>query len=81
MTPKEKAQYLIDRMAIKFPPQSTTDFDIWRGAKLCAMVACDEIIHLMVEPEVKEYWNKVKKEIELPKQTNNEGDRPFGVHP
>jgi acid phosphatase class B len=56
------ANELIMHMAFKFPPQSSTTFDIWNGAKLCALVAVaqtkKEIKRLSVDKE--DYQKKVK---------------------
>jgi hypothetical protein len=63
MTPKEKAEELIDKML-------TNDGDehhhcTYYVAKQCALIAVDEILSLLwsVKTDVK-YFSKVKKEIE-----------------
>jgi hypothetical protein len=64
MTPKEKAEELVEKMSI--------DWDMCRGQNIqCALVAVDEIIstvnmcipYLNEETYVK-YWQEVKNEIE-----------------
>ena len=70
MTPKEKAEELIDQMSM---PQN-----VYQGkqlAKLCALIAVDEIVNTLnfdIEEDVKnstllgliDYWFEVKQEIE-----------------
>ena len=70
MTPKEKAKELIqkylkmnDGLIEEFIPIPK------EGAKQCALVAVDEIIHYLeivlgVDKEDFEYWQEVKEEIE-----------------
>lgn len=75
MYPKEKADELFTKMAAKFPPQSETTFNVWNGARLCCLVAVDEIINAgadskMIDGNIlkvmsgEEYWNEVKREVE-----------------
>ena len=70
MTPKEKAQELIDKMYSSY----SYPFDITvrrRSAKQCALIAVDEII-ANIEPSVSmdviesriKYWQEAKQEIE-----------------
>ena len=74
MTPKEKAEELTGRYAIKSYQLKlgiSFDFD-----KQCALIAVDEILCALsdlccqssgseiIEPEI-DYWQEVKKEIEL----------------
>jgi hypothetical protein len=64
MTPKEKAEELVEKMSI--------DWDMCRGQNIqCALVAVDEIISTvnMCIPYLNEetymkYWQEVKNEIE-----------------
>jgi hypothetical protein len=63
MTPKEKAEELVEKMSI--------DWDMCRGQNIqCALVAVDEIIasHYKVLTGVNnstlDYWQDVKREIE-----------------
>jgi hypothetical protein len=79
MTPKEKAEELVDR----FKPHShfwvhdlgtQKDYNIEQleNAKQCALISSDEVLKLAnlmdggfsFEKEIK-YWHEVKKEIEL----------------
>jgi hypothetical protein len=79
MTPKEKALKLCDAFYQLLPLEQyviTTDgdlsweYDTWKNAKQCALIAVDEIIEEVVESannEIKStrviYWEKVKEEI------------------
>ena len=78
MTPKEKAEELIDRFEQRFPLKSeviTTkgdlswEYDNWEEAKQCALIAVDEIIDSLQiknypQADQYEYWQEVKNEIE-----------------
>jgi hypothetical protein len=80
MTPKEKAQELIDAFYQHLPLEenvTTSDgvlsweYDGWENAKQCALIAVDEIINLnynLLEYygnlSSTEYWQEVKQEIE-----------------
>ena len=65
MTPKEKAEELVNKFA-KLPEEGSLmwylSFEI---AKKCALIAVDEIIksNAMLPPNLN--WQEVKKEIEL----------------
>jgi hypothetical protein len=66
MTPKEKAQKLVDIYLLKGYGVIHESF-----AKQCALIAVDEIIntHLLSEKDIfgihpVDYWQEVKKEIE-----------------
>ena len=67
MTPKEKAQKLVDIYLLKGYGVIHESF-----AKQCALIAVEEIIntHLLSEKDIfgihpVDYWQEVKKEIEL----------------
>jgi hypothetical protein len=72
MTPKEKAKELVGKMKYHYDEQvnpyfvAFTDDDL---AKRCALIAVDEIIkamdNVMLPNPFKQYWNKIKQEIEL----------------
>lgn len=76
MTPKEKAQELVNRMTR--PTPKNEDFNLYDDyyndfnnyGKQCALIAIDEIINLLgpsrfLSPELTlGYWLKVKQEIE-----------------
>lgn len=71
MTPKEKAEELVRKMLSKSPnvQDGVSSIDIIQ-AKLCVLVAVDEIMHLFrwnlfygYEKHL-EYWQEVKQEIE-----------------
>ena len=68
MTPKEKAKELVNRFA-KLPEEGSLmwylSFEI---AKKCALIAVDEILDTIkwcIGDSQVEYWQEVKKEIEL----------------
>ena len=80
MTPKEKAQELIDAFYQHLPLEENVitsdgvlswEYDGWENAKQCALIAVDEIINLnynLLEYygnlSSTEYWQEVKQEIE-----------------
>ena len=62
MTPKEKAEELVD----KFNKPDITHYPYVHNAQQCALVAVDEILSVIwinLDDEV-DYWAEVKKEIE-----------------
>jgi hypothetical protein len=71
MTPKEKSKELVGKMKYHYDEQvnpyfvAFTDDDL---AKRCALIAVDEVIeamdNVMLPNPFKQYWNKVKQEIE-----------------
>jgi hypothetical protein len=66
MTPKEKAEELIDKFTIDLRPFS--EYGEWseHQAKQCALIAVDEIIYVLdqyIDP-VRRYWEEVKLEIQ-----------------
>ena len=67
MTPKEKANELVEKMAI----YHWTDICDYEGAKQCALIAVDEILEIinntMVLVDIEDdydFYLKVKQEIE-----------------
>ena len=80
MTPKEKANELVDKFDQRFPLKMdviTTrgdlswEYDNWEQAKQCALIAVDEILDddmYDMSQELFEnrinYWQQVKQEIE-----------------
>ena len=64
MTPKEKAEQLV----VKFLKHSRAEKDITpiQSAKLCALIAVDEILKAVISIADKkyDYWQEVKQEIE-----------------
>lgn len=69
MTPKEKAEYLVDKMVSTY--EITSDFCYNSTAKQCALIAVDEIldddVYDMSEDLFEKrilYWEEVKKEIQ-----------------
>lgn len=66
MTPKEKAEQLVDKfMAIKSMKLSDYSLIYYPFAKLCALVAVDEILIAVFNiPKREKYWKEVKQELE-----------------
>jgi hypothetical protein len=70
MTPKEKAEELVNRYAIYLRANLMYDEDAEEDAKECALIAVDEILNLIgqysIEPFIFDidYWEEVKQEIE-----------------
>ena len=64
MTPKEKAEELVD----KFNKPDTTHYPYVHNAQQCALIAVDEILdmvkHTPIEFIETDYWQEVKQEIE-----------------
>jgi len=67
MTPKEQADELVRRY-MQLRPHPTEDYLDNEDAKLCALIAVDEIIQsfndVMIPNPFNQYWQKVKQEIE-----------------
>jgi hypothetical protein len=80
MTPKEKAKELVDKFYQRFPltmdvittrGDLSWEYDSWKEAKQCALIAVDEIIEFLLQaskylafPKQVMYWQEVKQEIE-----------------
>jgi hypothetical protein len=75
MTPKEKANELVDKFYQRFPltmdvittrGDLSWEYDSWNEAKQCALIAVDEIIEAGkdVDEFANAYWYKVKAEID-----------------
>ena len=75
MTPKEKAKELVDKFYQRFPltmdvittrGDLSWEYDNWKEAKECALIAVDEIIEAGkdVDEFANAYWYKVKAEID-----------------
>jgi len=69
MTPKEKAQELIDKMKRPLNDDYVVDYNPYY--KECALIAVDEILKAVNDPDETflskdgiDYWQEVKKEIE-----------------
>jgi hypothetical protein len=64
MTPKEKAEELIQKMVDTY--DITSDFVYDSSAKLCAWIAVNEILKLELQEVYQnaDYWEQVKQEIE-----------------
>jgi hypothetical protein len=60
MTPKEKAEELVDIYEDRCPQYIKKNTAIW-----CALIAVDEIIdNLPLISDIQDYWQEVKQEIE-----------------
>jgi hypothetical protein len=65
MTPKEKAQELFGKYAMYLRANLRYDEEANEDAKVCALIAVDEIISVTWHsPFHCDYWKEVKKEIE-----------------
>jgi hypothetical protein len=75
MTPKEKANELVDKFYQRLPLKMdvitirgglSCEYDNWNEAKQCALIAVDEILgQFRWRPsDGLSYWTKVKQEIE-----------------
>jgi hypothetical protein len=68
MTPKEKAKQLVSKFNFEHTGDSYTIFQNVDESKRCAIIAVDEIIqamdNVMLPNPFKQYWNKVKQEIQ-----------------
>jgi hypothetical protein len=75
MTPKEKAEELVDKFHIKVYvsfiensiPSVINALMLYNSAKQCALIAVDEIIKFGNQAGIREpmmYWYKVKEELE-----------------
>lgn len=63
MTPKEKAQELVDKF---LPPVrwKMGQEDVTERAKQCALIALDEIFSNNTDESKHDYWIEVKQELE-----------------
>ncbi len=59
MTPKEKAENLVQRFIYR-----RTDYVEVDDAKQCALITADEAIKVAYWPTARQYWKEVKEEIE-----------------
>jgi len=73
MTPKEKANELVDKFYQTTPNEAwvneplgiSEEYKAWKQAKQCALIAVDEIIKELERCFIyNEYWQEFKKEIE-----------------
>jgi hypothetical protein len=71
MTPKEKAEELLDKMSIqtyKYQEYAGANYKTceigYEGGKKCALIAVDEIFRNNTDESKHDYWIKVKEEIE-----------------
>jgi len=61
MTPKEKAQKLVNKMLEQTHLKFYNNYNV---AKLCALIAVDELISYAHNNYYNNYWKEVKQEIE-----------------
>jgi hypothetical protein len=67
MTPKEKADELIDKMYYVGRYNDKEDYNpamAWERAKQCALMAVDEIYKNNTDESKNDYWIEVNKELE-----------------
>ncbi len=76
MTPKEKANELVDKFYQRFPLKMNVitrkgdlswEYDNWEEAKQCALIAVDEILNIKSvdrDYDLSTYWQEIKQEIE-----------------
>jgi hypothetical protein len=73
LTPKQKAIELVDKFYQRFPltmdvittrGDLSWEYDSWKEAKQCALIAVDELLLLITYQPTIDYWNEVKQEIE-----------------
>jgi hypothetical protein len=67
MTPKEKAEELVNKFYSKVDEERLLVNKYWSNAKFCALIAVDEIINSINPFGMflgKDYWQEVKQEIE-----------------
>jgi hypothetical protein len=68
MTPKEKAKELVSKFNFEHTGQTYILHQTVDESKRCALIAVDEIIqamdNVMLPNPFKQYWNKVKQEIQ-----------------
>jgi hypothetical protein len=61
MTPKEKAEELVDKFVQYTPADSEFEYPY---AKKCALIAVNEILEIIFSDYDWQYWNEVKQELE-----------------
>lgn len=72
MTPKEKAEELVDRLYQTTPNEGwfnpplglQEQYKSWKQAKECALICCNEVLGYMGADRGTEFWQQVKQEIE-----------------
>ena len=63
MTPKEKAEQLVNRYYHLFSVELENTID-YREAKQCALIVCNEVLGYMGADRGYAFWTEVKQEIE-----------------
>jgi hypothetical protein len=61
MTPKEKAEELVNKYSIWCWNEVVCDYEI---AKQCALIAVQQILEIIFSDYDWQYWNEVKQELE-----------------
>ena len=61
MTPKEKAEELVDKFLQYTPADSELEYPY---AKQCALIAVEQILEIIFSDYDWQYWNEVKQELE-----------------
>lgn len=67
MTPKEKAQQLVDKIYFSRRYKDGEDYiaeQAWIHAKECALITCAEVLGYMGADRGVAFWQQVKEEIE-----------------
>jgi hypothetical protein len=61
MTPKEKAEELVDKFLQYTPADSEFEYPY---AKQCALIAVEQILEIIFSDYDWQYWDEVKQELE-----------------
>lgn len=64
MTPKEKAEELINKFRSSESDDGYNDVRDIHSAIRCALIAVDEILNVLFQHHKIDYWKEVKQEIE-----------------
>jgi len=73
MTPKEKAEELLDKFYQTTPNEAwineplgiAEEYKAWNQSKKCALITVDEILNVIEVPSTEyKYWQEVKQEIQ-----------------
>jgi hypothetical protein len=65
ITAKEKAWKLFNKYYSYLKANLMNDKEAWEDAKVCALIAVDEVLENSHTNVFTKYWEEVKKEIEL----------------
>ena len=64
ISPKEKAWKLFNKYYSYLKANLMNDKEAWEDAKVCALIAVDEVINNCTDIDIWEYLQEVKQEIE-----------------